>query len=254
MNQQTIFYLRFNYESFWALLILLPAIFACSQFDIEGKRSSKPKEEKRLVEEKRPVEEKGLVGTWKNQEATVRINADGTMLINNVKYRYKASRDVITVTGNDGTVEIPYGLDDDTLTVTYEGREAIYQRVNQSQAENDKPDSGGVMPELVGKWCYLSSVTANNGGRMSDRCITLNANGSYQYYAETSSSGDYGGTYSQESDSGTWNATENTITANSQSQGVRTYSLEKRNHPKTGDPMIVIDGDAYVTYAQRNPW
>ncbi len=29
--------------------------------------------------------------------------------------------------------------------------------------------------------------------------------------------------------------------------------LDKNNHPKTGNPMIIIDGDAYVTYYQNNP-
>ena len=27
-----------------------------------------------------------------------------------------------------------------------------------------------------------------------------------------------------------------------------------RTHPKTGDPMIIVDGDAYVTATQRPPW
>ena len=83
---------------------------------------------------------------------------------------------------------------------------------------------------------------------------TLYENGTYEYYSETSSSGPVASSASQESDSGTWTATANTITRNSRSQGTATYSLEKRNHPKTGDPMLVLDGDTYVTYGQRRPW
>lgn len=241
MKQLPSFNFRFDHNSVLALLILLPFIFACSKLNVGSKETSKPKE-------------KGLVGTWKNKNATLQIKANGTMLINNVKYLYKASKDVITLTGNDGSAEIPYTLDGDSLTITYQEKKTGYERVKQSSDNDDNAGGGGVRRELVGKWCYLSSVTTNDGGRMSDRCITLRENGTYEYYAETTSSGDNGGTYSQTSDNGTWSATEETITANSKSEGTHTYSLEKRNHPKTGDPMIILDGDAYVTYNQRNPW
>ncbi|CAN5568206.1 hypothetical protein BH18ACI3_BH18ACI3_19430 [soil metagenome] len=39
-----------------------------------------------------------------------------------------------------------------------------------------------------------------------------------------------------------------------QSQGKVVHPIEFRNHPKTGDPMIVVDGDAYVTAYQKRPW
>jgi len=100
----------------------------------------------------------------------------------------------------------------------------------------------------------MSNVNANNGGRMSNRCITLYANGTYEYYSESSSSGQYGSTASQDSDTGTWRATASSITANSRKHGVLTYSLEKRNHPKNGDAMIVLDGEAFATAQQRPPW
>ena len=100
----------------------------------------------------------------------------------------------------------------------------------------------------------MSNVNSNSGGRMSNRCFTLYENGTYEYYSETSSSGPVASSASQESDSGTWTATSTTITRNSRSLGTETYSLERRNHPKTGDPMIVFDGDAYVTYSPRRPW
>jgi hypothetical protein len=45
-----------------------------------------------------------------------------------------------------------------------------------------------------------------------------------------------------------------TIIAYSNTHGKITYPFEKRNHPKTGDPMIVLDGDAYVTAYRKNPW
>ena len=120
--------------------------------------------------------------------------------------------------------------------------------------DHDLSESGGANPaELAGKWCYMSNVTANDGGRMSNTCVTLYPNGTYEYYSETSSSNPYGGTASQSSDSGTWSVSGSTLVANSRSRGRQVYTLEKRNHPKTGDPMLMVDGDAFVTYTQRRP-
>jgi len=93
---------------------------------------------------------------------------------------------------------------------------------------------------------------------MTDECFTLNADGTYQYYRESSASayapGIYGSTASQSSDSGTWTATETTITANSRTQGTLTYTLEKKNHPRAGDPILYLDGHCFVTATQRPPW
>ena len=36
--------------------------------------------------------------------------------------------------------------------------------------------------------------------------------------------------------------------------GVTTYVLEKRNHPKNNEPMLVLDGQAFVTFYQKPPW
>jgi hypothetical protein len=63
-----------------------------------------------------------------------------------------------------------------------------------------------------------------------------------------------GGTSSQNSDSGTWWVVGDRIHYNSQTQGQGSYQLIKRNHPKNGDPMIVLDGTSYVTYYQKAPW
>ena len=115
-------------------------------------------------------------------------------------------------------------------------------------------NSGNNPAELVGKWCYLANIQARDGGRMSERCFVLNGDGTYQYHSETSNSNPYGGSSSQTDDSGRWSATATTIIAQSNSGETNTYSLEKRNHPKTGDPMLIVDGDAYVTFNQRQPW
>ena len=60
---------------------------------------------------------------------------------------------------------------------------------------------------------------------------------------------------SQSSDSGSWTATESTLTTRSVGGRVTVYRLEKRNHPKNvRDPMIVLNGETFVTYFNKPPW
>jgi hypothetical protein len=117
----------------------------------------------------------------------------------------------------------------------------------------DTGSAEGIVPQFVGKWCYMSSLSGTNS-YMSSRCFMLYENGTYEYSGESSSSGAYGSTAGQSYDSGRWTATRSSLTAYSSKNGKTVYPIELRNHPKTGDPMIVVDGDAYVTATQRRPW
>ena len=213
-----------------------------------------------------------LVGYWLGQDegTKVEIRANGTLTIDGAEYAYKVKNSVINVVGEDGALAMPFQLNGDTLTVEVDGREMVYKRIKPilgrpgavgegvgrgagGAPSSIGPRGDGVMPELVGKWCYLSSLTGSNS-YMSSRCFVLNANGTYEYSAESSTSGAAGSTAGQSYDSGRWSATRTTLTAFSNSQGKVVYPIELRNHPKTGDPMIVVDGDAYVTAYQKRPW
>jgi hypothetical protein len=203
--------------------------------------------------------ENPLIGVWESDEATVEIRKDGTLTINGEKYRYKIKDKIITVSDDEGSMDIPFQVSGNRMTVTVEGRRIVYTRVSDKAGEDDEERASGggsegrVAMELVGKWCYMSNLTGSNS-RMSNRCFTLYENGTYEYYAETSSSGAVASSASQESDSGRWSVSGRTIIAYSNTHGRIAYPFEKRNHPKTGDPMIVLDGDAYVTAYRKNPW
>ena len=201
-----------------------------------------------------------LVGSWvcEDDGLKVQIRDNGTLSINGEEYAYKVKGSTITLVGDDGSAVLPYTLDGDTLTVEYEGREIIYTRAKGGLKSLGgggaaAPPREGVIPQFVGTWCYMSSLTGSNS-YMSSRCFTLYADGTYEFKSESSSSGAYGSTAGQGYDSGRWTATRNSITAVSNTRGRTVYPIELRNHPKTGDPMIVVDGDAYVTSTQRNPW
>lgn len=202
-------------------------------------------------------EETGLVGRWQSSDYALEIFKDGKLTINGDQFSYRVDGRHVILSNSEGSIRVEFQLNGDTLTTNYQGMRTVYRRVRggASAAADGMSDSGGANPpELAGKWCYLSNVTANDGGRMSSTCFTLYPNGTYEYYSETNSSNPYGGTSSQNSDSGTWSVSGGSLIANSRSRGRQVYTLEKRNHPKTGDPMLMVDGDAFVTYTQRRPW
>ena len=189
-----------------------------------------------------------IVGDWRNGQGSARFNADGTGVMDGVGGRYTVSGNQVTLTGPQGSVTLGFEVRGDTLTLTGPGGSTMLSRVKQETG------AGSVHQEMVGKWCWVTVTTAQQGGRTSDRCFTLSANGAYQYAGVVDSYGPNGGATSQSSDAGTWTATETTLTAQSRARGTVVYQLQKRNHPKTGDPMLVLDGEAFVTYFLHAPW
>ncbi|HLM60508.1 MAG TPA: hypothetical protein VK308_06880 [Pyrinomonadaceae bacterium] len=202
---------------------------------------------------------KGIVGRWQSDEATVEIRGNGTLTINGQQYSYKANDSTITISDNEGSMSLPYQITNDKMIVNVQGRRVIYTRISGNASNNAGGETnnrgGGVLPELVGKWCYIASVNPSSGNmRTSDRCFTLYANGTYEYYGENYTSGGGGSYTSATRDSGRWSATSTSITAYSSTTGTTTFRLEKRNHPKNNDPMLLLDGEAFVSAYQKQPW
>ena len=114
---------------------------------------------------------------------------------------------------------------------------------------------GRIPVELCGQWTYYSGGGTYTGGSYSvQRSVVLNQDGSYIYQGEASNSGGNGQSYGDGRDHGSWWIQGETLCAKSSVTGELTqYPIELRNN-KNGDPMIVIDGDAYVTATARAPW
>ena len=230
-------------------------LFVIGLLAVSTSAQTKPKE---------PID-KLLLGHWKSSEAKIEFKTAKRITINGEEYGYTIVGQTIVVGNDEGQLMFPFKFVDDVLTVWVENRKVVYTRMTEeevkgslsvkgSNPERAATSAGGVPQDLVGTWCYQSNVNAQGGGRMSNICFTLNADGTYSYYGETSSSNPYGDSASQSSDSGRWTATANSLTARSVSGKTVTYTLERRNHPKTGDPMLLVDGDAFVTFYQKRPW
>lgn len=222
-----------------------------------------------------PVQAAGLTGTWsgtlEGEPLVLQLGKDGGGSLNGEPILYQQFGEALVIQDSSGEV-VSYVIQQkgDVLTVSggnldaplslMRGKAVIKPKTAKSTPA--KPNTGAG-PELVGKWCYVSSFSANQGGgSQSSRCFELSADGRYTYQSEGSmsaysganSSGMWGGTSSSASDSGRWSLTGNRLTAQSDSGNVSTYTLEKRNHPKNRDPMICLDGDCYATYWNKAPW
>jgi len=219
----------------------------------------------------------GPAGVWgmktPNGVVTMVLNEDGTGNFAGDAGKWKFERGILMVSGGTSTYMFTAAITPTTMTLTNATlpQPLLFTRAGAPAGEAAGKAAGGgkVLPELAGKWCDFGSAsgTSGYGGSSRQECFTLFPDGRYQYFYEGSFSaysnvsptygvqpGVTGMGSSQSSDEGTWTATATTITANSKKQGVTTYTLEKKNHPKTGDPMLCLDGKCFTTALQRPPW
>ena len=225
--------------------------------------TSNPSQQQKISTPATPTSptDKSLIGVWSGNNETMEFKSNGQCMYGGQAFPYEVSQGHIILTTAQGKVMMAYKINGDQLAMTINGQQAVYSRgagkevVGQS---NTGLNSGAVAMELVGKWCYVNVVTTNSGGSTADECITLNGDGTYQYYSERSMSTNmptyWGGTSSQNGDNGTWSVQGNRIYYNSAKSGQGSYQLQKQNHPKNGDPMIVLDGKTFVTQYQKAPW
>lgn len=202
-----------------------------------------------------------LIGVWSGNGETIEFKTDGNCVYLGNIFPYEISQGNVILTSAQGKAVFAYTIKGDQLVMSANGKQVLYYRGNNhnTQPSQNNNSNGGVAMELVGKWCYVNVASTYSGGSSADECITLNADGTYVYYSERSMSVNTnaysGGTNSQNGDRGTWSVQGDRIYYNSQSQGQGSYRLEKRNHPKNvNDPMIVLDGKAFVTQTARQPW
>lgn len=207
--------------------------------------------------------DKNLIGVWSGNGETIEFTNSGQCNYLGQTYPYQVASGHVTLQTAQGNFMMAYAISGNQLSLTVNGQTIQYAKggAGSYTQGGTTPSPGGrrIAQELVGKWCYVNVNSTYSGGSSSEQCITLNEDGSYEYYGESSRSvntNSYsGGTSSQSSDRGTWTYDGTRIYyTSSMGAGSGSYVLEKRNHPKNNDPMIVLDGTTYVTFYQKSPW
>ena len=106
---------------------------------------------------------------------------------------------------------------------------------------------------LVGKWCYINPQ-ANSMESMTNSCVTLNADGTYEISLDRSTLPG-GFSIAQDTDYGTWWVQGNRVFYISQSQGEGSFRFQKLNHPRMDNlPLVVLNGQAFGAASPRDPW
>lgn len=227
------------------------------------------------ISEKSTLPEKGnktekLIGKWTTEGADIEFKANGKGIYNGNPFTYTVNGNTLTSTDNTGSNSFFFMFLGESLSLSGAGINVILtkghkgykaetaNKATANDAGSNNSAGGGIDQSIIGKWCWVKASGNTQASSSSSKCININGNGTYSYSSEGSISGYgggyYGGSSSQSADNGTWKVVGNKIHVNSRSQGFQILSFEKRNHPKNGDPMIVIDGDTYVTYNQRPSW
>ena len=202
---------------------------------------------------------KNLQGIWSGYNETIEFKNGNECVYQGQTYPYSISGNTINLQTAQGIFSMQYVISGNQLALTVNGQSLTYTKGMTVQNVPAGPKSGkGLDMSLAGQWCYVNVYSTNSGGSSTSECITLKGDGTYEYFSESSRSVNtdayYGGTSSQASDRGTWWTEGNRIYYNSQTKGQGSYQLEKRNHPKNNDPMIVLDGRTYVTSTVKSPW
>ncbi len=219
-----------------------------------------------------------IVGSWKSDNERLEFLKNGIVIIQGVSTTYSLAGNKLVIHGPGGAQTFTCSVVGDYLTINIDGQSERYKKINTSGDSTDIGNStvqtpynsktipqekGVIAQELVGKWCYVNLDSSNPEKQNTDECIVINNDGTYTYNFSSggNASGDQygnqtftGETGSQASDRGTWRLNGNTLYVQSQAKGPLTFTLQKMNNPKNGDPMIVIDGRAYITYYQRPGW
>lgn len=238
--------------------------------DIEGKviftRNGTSSNETATASTPNPVSSNSIVGIWSGNNETIEFTKAGKCVYQGQVYSYQAANGIVTLQTAQGNLTMGYAVSGNQLSLTANNQILNYSKngapvTGVTPSANASTPTGGkqVAPELVGKWCYVNVNSTNSGGSSTEQCITLKADGTYEYYSESSRSVNTnaysGGTNSQNIDRGTWSYDGTRIYySSSMGAGSGSYLLEKRNHPKNNDPMIVLDGQTYVTQYQKAPW
>jgi hypothetical protein len=205
---------------------------------------------------------KNLLGVWSGYSETIEFKSNGQCIYRGQTIPYSVSGNYITLSTAEGNFMMGYAVSGNQLNLQFNNQTFTYSKGGAGATTTGKTTTTAgknkLDMSLVGQWCYMNVNSTSSGGSSTSECIRLKEDGTYEYSFESSRSVNTndisGGTASQDSDRGTWWVEGNRIFYQSNTKGQGSYELVKRNHPKTNDAMIVLDGRTYVTYYNRPSW
>jgi hypothetical protein len=233
----------------------LPAALVFSRTAVSAESSEN------RAEESAPAQ--SIVGTWYGPGQVVIFSADGTMTLNGTKMSWTVAGNILFVQAPNAANQYSFEVTDKGLSIAIGDRLVDYSRTPSGggAAKGSKtPAAGGVIAlELAGRWCRVNLksgnlVGAQSAGTQSAGCITVNENGTYEFSADTAVTVSATAAKGQKYDRGTWRLDDDVLLVASELDGFKTRKLQKQNHPRTGKPMLVIDGESFLATFEKDPW
>lgn len=207
--------------------------------------------------ENQPKTETQLLGKWQTKGEILEFFKDGIVTLNCIKVKYSVVGDTIILEfevvesaklaeDDINIIKYPFILNDDTLTLLTKGEKITYTKLpnDTNQAETHVWSGGSNPSDFIGQWC-LKSVSEN-----ATYCLRFYKNGSYEEFEKIISADD--GSSTRYRTAGRWSVKENYLTT-CEDNGKKeiTSSFEKRKHPQTGAPMLIINSKNYVMTDQK---
>jgi hypothetical protein len=194
-----------------------------------------------------------LIGKWSGNGEIAEFRENGTTNFAGNELTYTVKNDILSITTAQGVIPFKYKISNGQLTMQYNDKSYSYYKIDGT---NTFPPGAVIAPELVNKWCFVKTSNSNGVQKVissSSECISLYANGTYEYFYEGGTTTQTFSTASQEYDKGTWRATKDMVFVISEKTGFQSYNLQKVNN-SNNDPMIVLGGRSFVSYSNKPAW
>lgn len=190
------------------------------------------------------IDEK-LVGTWSNHFLTVQFNQDGTLnMLDGKKRLFTTENGKLKIILENQIVETAYTVRNSMLSLALNGK-TILLRKQESTVKGTNDTVKTVLPELAGKWCYISSPSPE--AQMSGECVILSQDGQFTFLHDADEN-------KIRSERGEWWANMNSLYFLAQNGHTDTYRITKKKHPSLGYLMLNIDGRNFISADQKTSW
>jgi hypothetical protein len=189
-----------------------------------------------------------ILGNWTNGTVSVQFTADGGMQSSDGKsYTFETKNNNLQLFLANTFQENPYSIQQGYLNMVLNGQIVrLKKQQAQMPSQNDAQTGRKVLPELSGKWCFISSASPT--AQMSGECVVLTGDGSYIFMHEAKPN------ENAFLEQGEWWATNSSLYFLTKHGQADTFQLAKKTHPSLGYLMLNIDGRNFISADKRTDW
>jgi hypothetical protein len=188
-----------------------------------------------------------IVGTWTTATSTFQFNGNGTMVSPDGKRKlFETKEGKLRIFDGNQVEENSYSVSALNLNLVANGQIVHLQKKSLEAGTNEINTIKTILPELTGKWCYISS--ASEDAQVSGECVILSHDGHYLFLHETSTE------KTAFLDKGEWWANPGNLYFLAENGQTDTFRIAKKKHPALGYIMLNIDGRNFISADHKITW